>query len=103
MLKPHEAKRFMHVLGRKDQRLPIIFNALSDPTRCHIFRSFLKKKQLCVTDVTRIVGISMSSASQHLKILEVTGLVRRERVGRNIYFEANSGDRIVDAIKKAVQ
>lgn len=83
--------------------MPIVFNALSDPTRCKIFRSFLTAKRLCVSDISRILGISMSSASQHLKILEITKLLTREREGRVIYFKANLEDDLARTIIKAVQ
>jgi DNA-binding transcriptional ArsR family regulator len=56
-----------------------------------------------VSDIARTLGISMSLASQHLKILEITKLAVREREGRNIYFQPNTGDRLVMTIIKAVQ
>lgn len=87
----------------KDDRLPIVFNALSDPKRCLIFRSFLRHKRLCVSDIAKTLNISMSLASQHLKILEITGLLIREREGRNSYFTPQTEDGLVRIIIKAVQ
>ena len=103
MLKPNEVKKLQGLLKREDERLPIIFNALSDPKRCKIFRSFLKHQRLCVSDISKILGISMSLASQHLKILEITKLLTREREGRVIYFKPNLTDELVRTIIKAVQ
>jgi DNA-binding transcriptional ArsR family regulator len=103
MLKPHEITKLQRLLKREDDRMPIIFNALSDPKRCKIFRSFLKRDRLCVSDISHILGISMSLASQHLKILEITGLLTRQREGRVIYFRPNLNDELVRTIIKAVQ
>ncbi|HET9641289.1 MAG TPA: metalloregulator ArsR/SmtB family transcription factor [Candidatus Paceibacterota bacterium] len=102
MLKPNEIATLQKLLKRKDDRLPIVFSALGDPRRCTIFRSFLRNERLCVSDVARLVDMSMSLASQHLKVLEVTGLVVREKEGRTVYYRANTDDELVRAITKAV-
>lgn len=103
MLNAHEIAKLRGLLTREDDRLPIVFSALSDPRRCKIFRSFLKRDRLCVSDIAKTLGISMSLASQHLKILEVTGLLTREREGRTIYFRPAVSDELVRTIIKAVQ
>lgn len=103
MLKPQEIQKLRSLLTKEDNRLPIIFSALGDPRRCKIFRSFLKRERLCVSDVARTFNISMSLASQHLKVLELTGLVVREKEGRTVYYKPNVGDELVQAIIKAVK
>lgn len=103
MLNPAEITKLKKDLKSEDERLPIVFNALSDPKRCKIFRSFLERERLCVSDIARTLGISMSLASQHLKILEITKLLVRERDGRTIYFRPNTADPLVRSIIKAVQ
>ena len=102
MLNSEEIKKLKKLLTKEDDRLPIVFNALSDPKRCLIFRSFLKQEKLCVSDISKTLGISMSLASQHLKILEITGLLTRKREGRVIYFRPNVSDYLVQTIIKAV-
>jgi ArsR family transcriptional regulator, lead/cadmium/zinc/bismuth-responsive transcriptional repressor len=102
MLNTEEITKLKKLLTKEDDRLPIIFNALSDPKRCLIFRSFLKRDKLCVSDISKTLGISMSLASQHLKILEITGLLTRERDGRIIYFRPKVSDELVRTIIKAV-
>ncbi len=103
MLNPKEIDKLRSNLKGEDARLPIIFSALGDPRRCLIFRSFLKRDRLCVSDVARAHRISMSLASQHLKILEVTKLVTREKEGRSVYYKPNTQDELVRSIIKAVQ
>ncbi len=102
MLNSEEIQKLKKLLTKEDHRLPIVFNALSDPKRCLIFRSFLKQERLCVSDIAKTLGISMSLASQHLKILEITGLLTREREGRLIYFRPKVSDELVRTIIKAV-
>lgn len=103
MLDAREIEKLRALLKKEDERLPIIFAALGDPRRCKIFRSFLRRERLCVSDVARTLGISMSLASQHLKILEVTRLVVKEKEGRTVYFRPNSGDPLVRHIIQAVK
>jgi DNA-binding transcriptional ArsR family regulator len=103
MLNAHEIQKLRTLLKREDDRLPIVFAALGDPRRCKIFRSFLKRERLCVSDIAHTLGISMSLASQHLKILEVTKLVVREKEGRTVYYRPNIQDELVRSVIKAVQ
>lgn len=102
MLSPTEIQKLRHLLTRNDDRLPIVFSALGDARRCKIFRSFLTKEKLCVSDIARTLGLSMSLASQHLKVLEITGLLVREKEGRTVYFKPNTKDELVRTIIKAV-
>lgn len=103
MLSTSEINKLQKHMTEDDKRLPIVFNALGDPRRCKIFRSFLKKERLCVSDISKTLKISMSLASQHLKILELTGLLTREREGRVIYYRPNTSDKLVESIIKAVK
>lgn len=90
--------------GKKYDRLPIVFNALGDPVRCKIARLLIKKgkRNLSVNNIAEIMGISQSSASQHLKILEITGVVYKEAHGRLHYYGINQMDPIVTALIRAV-
>ena len=103
MLEAREIQKLQGLLRKEDDRLPIVFNALGDPRRCLIFRSFLKRDPLCVSDIAHALKISMSLASQHLKVLEVTKLVVREKEGRTVYYRPNTDDELVRSIIQAVQ
>lgn len=103
MLNATEIQKLRALLRREDDRLPAVFAALGDPNRCKIFRSFLKSDRLCVSDVAHTLGISMSLTSQHLKALEASGLVVREKEGRTVYYRPNTDDELVRTIIKAVQ
>lgn len=102
MLDSREIAKLKSLMKREDERLPIVFSALSDLNRCQIFRSFLKRPRLCVSDIAKTFDISMSLASQHLKVLEITGLLRREKEGRTVYYSPRTDDDLVQTIIEAV-
>ena len=102
MLDAREIGKLKALMKKEDQRLPIVFSALSDANRCKIFRSFLKRERLCVSDIAKTFDMSMSLASQHLKILEITGLLRRQKEGRTVYYRPNTDDELVRTIIQAV-
>jgi DNA-binding transcriptional ArsR family regulator len=58
-----------------------VFRALSDPTRRAIVER-LGRGEASVTDLARPFPISMPGVMQHLQVLEESGIVRSEKVGR---------------------
>lgn len=74
------------VLRSKNGYLTGIFHALSDPCRLAIFQLLILEKKVCVTDVARVCKISLPAASQQLKILELTGMVKKERMGQMVCY-----------------
>ena len=55
-----------------------IFKALGDETRLRIVK-MLEVKKMCVCEITSIIGTSMPTVSNHLKILKEAGLVEQDR------------------------
>lgn len=84
----------------EDERLPIIFSALGDRGRFRIFRLLTERCDVCVTDVANIFSMSVPAASQQLRVLEMIGLVRKERVGQTICYEVKSDDWLVKLLMK---
>jgi len=54
--------------------------ALSDPNRVKIVK-LLAAKELCVCELTALLGVAQSTVSKHLKILEDAGFVVSWRDG----------------------
>jgi len=54
--------------------------ALSDPSRVKIIK-MLKKKELCVCELTAALGLAQSTVSKHLKLLEDAELVESHKEG----------------------
>ncbi|KKW48172.1 MAG: Transcriptional regulator, ArsR family [Parcubacteria group bacterium GW2011_GWA1_59_11] len=98
MLSQLQINRIRKTIEREDERLPIVFGALSDARRYRIFRLLLEHRDLCVTEIAKIFGISVPAASQQLKILEMTGLIRRERMGQSICYEIKIADPMIRSL-----
>ena len=61
------------------------FRVLGDPTRLRIL-SALSLAELCVCDLSGLLGISQTATSQHLKILRAFGMVRYSKQGRMAFY-----------------
>ena len=83
-------------------RLPLVFDALGDPGRFSIFMLLASHPEVCVSDVARVLGISVPAASQQLRILERVGLVRKVRQGQMICYEVHDENPLVRGIIKLV-
>lgn len=62
-----------------------IFKALGDETRLRIVK-MLEVKKMCVCEITSIIGTSMPTVSNHLKILKEAGLVVQDRSEKYINY-----------------
>ena len=88
--------------GNAEERMPLVFQALADATRLKIFRLLAKQKDLCVTDIAKIFKISIPAVSYQLKIMEMVGLVRREKMGKMGCYELRKDDPFVRKIIKII-
>ncbi len=66
--------------------LDLAFAALSDPTRRRIVQR-LSRGRTRVTDLALPFDMSLNAVSKHIKVLERSGLVQREKLGREHYLE----------------
>lgn len=64
----------------------------SDPTRLKIIFLFKFYSELCPTDFSQILNISISAISHQLRLLENTGLVEKIKMGKIVcYTLSNKG------------
>jgi DNA-binding transcriptional ArsR family regulator len=61
--------------------LDIVFHALSDPTRRQ-FVDRMSRGPATVSELAKPVSMSLPAVVQHLKVLEASGIMRSEKVGR---------------------
>ena len=61
--------------------LPHVFHALADPSRLAIIEQ-LSRGPATVSALAKPLPMSLPGVVQHLKVLEESGLVRSEKVGR---------------------
>lgn len=64
-----------------DTKLDAVFSALADPTRRRILER-LARKPLTVGEIASQFPISQPAISKHVRVLEASGLIQREIVGR---------------------
>ena len=62
------------------------FKALSDPTRLRIILLLLRQRELCVCEITHVLGMEQSRVSHQMRILRHAGLVEDNREGRWINY-----------------
>ncbi len=70
---------------RKIQALAGIFKAVSDATRMKILLS-LKEGELCVCDISQVLGMSLSAVSHQLRVLRNLRLVKYRNAGRMAFY-----------------
>lgn len=58
-----------------------LFHALADPTRCRMVER-LSRGPLAVTALAEPFPMSLAAVLQHVRVLEASGLVRSEKIGR---------------------
>jgi len=61
------------------------FRALADPTRVKIV-SALARQELCVCDLTKLLGVTQSAVSHQLRVLRNLRLVKYRRDGKSAYY-----------------
>lgn len=59
--------------------------ALGHPTRLLILDA-LQGREMCVTELTEIIGCDQSTVSKHISILKNVGLVKDRKEGNNSYY-----------------
>ncbi|HII92219.1 MAG TPA: winged helix-turn-helix transcriptional regulator [Methanosarcina sp.] len=80
-------KAVKEVLFSEDVAISLaeLFKALGDPTRVKILFS-LMTRELCVCDISAVIGASESAVSHQLKILRTLRLVKYRRDGKILYY-----------------
>jgi ArsR family transcriptional regulator len=71
--------------GLTSTRVSELFKALSDPTRVRII-SALSAGELCVCDLSAVLGMSQSAISHQLRLLRQLRLVKRRKEGRMAFY-----------------
>lgn len=61
------------------------FKLFSDSTRVKILYA-LTRAELCVCDISALLGMTMSSVSHQLRVLKQSNLVKYRKAGRVVYY-----------------
>ncbi|MBY5841128.1 helix-turn-helix transcriptional regulator [Rhizobium leguminosarum] len=73
-----------------------VFAALGDRTRLSLLSRLCDGRSLSITELTQDTGVTRQGISKHLKVLEDSGVVSRERVGRESRYVIRA-DSLVEA------
>jgi len=62
-----------------------IAKAMGHPSRMLIL-DVLREGEMCVCDLTRLVGVDQSTVSRHLAVLKQAGLIQDRKEGSSVYY-----------------
>jgi DNA-binding transcriptional ArsR family regulator len=82
------------------EKLAGIFKLFSAEARIRIVQA-LKRRSLCVTEITSQLGISQEATSQHLRALRDAGIVKFQKRGFHVYYSLDK--RNMAFVHKAVR
>ncbi|MGO5111444.1 ArsR/SmtB family transcription factor [Oscillospiraceae bacterium LCP25S3_E10] len=82
-------------------KLSSFFKVIGDETRVRIIYA-LSQGEMCVGDISEILGISQSAVSHQLKQLRMEGQVKTRREGKNIYYSLDD-EHVVDILNQALK
>lgn len=102
MLTKKQAEIIKKDVSKGSVQLAAMLNALSDTGRLKIFRLLAKYEDLCVTDLANVLEVSVPAASQGLRIMELSGLVKKERRGQMICYVLARDMPLVRALQRIV-
>src|SRR5512135_1615635 len=71
--------------GEKLLGLSETFKVLGDPTRLKICLA-LSRRELCVSDIARLLALTESAVSHQLRIMKTMRLVKYRREGKMTYY-----------------
>jgi len=84
-----------------------LFRVIGDSTRLKIMQLLLSQEGLCVGEVAEKLDISTPATSQHLKLLELHGLLEPVRYGQRICYQPNKSNedtlRLINTIQSFQQ
>jgi len=84
---PGKVKRIAKLFPQSEtlSRISDLFQLLSDPNRIKILFA-LSKEEICVCDLSALLGMSDSAVSHQLRLLRALRLVKSRKDGRVVYY-----------------
>lgn len=63
-----------------------LFKAIADENRAKITFALCEEKELCVCDLANIIGVTVATASHHLRTLHKQGIVKYRKEGKLAFY-----------------
>ena len=67
-----------------------ITGALSDRSRLRVFAALTRHEELCVCQITEMLGFAPATVSRHMSLLLNAGLVQSRKSGRWVYYRRST-------------
>jgi DNA-binding transcriptional ArsR family regulator len=83
------------------RRVATLHGALADPSRLKILLA-LSRGELCVCDVSHVIGLSISATSHQLRLLRNLNLVSYRTDGKMAYYSLTGDDFVLSWIKQTL-
>ncbi len=83
------------------RRVATLHGALADPSRLKILLA-LSRGELCVCDVSHVVGLSISATSHQLRLLRNLNLVSYRNDGKMAYYSLTGDAFVISWIKQTL-
>lgn len=89
--KPHHSGLIVDTMREKMptqaelERTAELFKVFGDPTRMQILTA-LYEQELCVCDISDLLGMTQSAISHQLRLLRTAHLVKNRREGKSIFY-----------------
>jgi DNA-binding transcriptional ArsR family regulator len=83
--------RYSRALPKEWKPMSEVFTALGDEHRQRMLLLFEKGERLNVGQIVEVSPLSRSAVSHHLAVLKRAGVLRSEKVGKEVYFWIDAG------------
>jgi len=103
MLNKSEIAKIRKRISAEGEGAAEIFDVLGKKNRFRMFKLFLARHDLCVTDIANILKISVPAASQHLKVLEMTGIIECDKQGQSCCYKIRKDNKILRSIIRIIK
>ena len=92
-INPGKVKSLARSLPKADtvERISGIFQIMGDPSRMKILYC-LSQGEVCVCDLSAVLGMNVSAVSHQLRLLRSLNLVKPKRDGRIVYYSLSDQD-----------
>ena len=82
-------RNYLRAIPREWRNLSQVFAALGDEHRQRILLTFEPGERLHVGAIVEVSTLSRTTVSHHLKVLREAGVLRSEKIGKEVWFWIN--------------
>ena len=98
MLEPSQISKIKETLKAQNTSLVDVFSLLGDKNRFLIIKLLIEQGEMCVSDLAKVLDISVSAVSQHLRILEMSRMIEGKKMGQMMCYKPKIDDPTIKKI-----